>query len=113
MPLKGRGIAVDEVVLDLEDSVPAAAKDEAREALVAALADGDWAPRTVAVRINAVGTPWFRSDVEELVSRAGERIDAIVVPEGRGRRSAPAHRHQPRRARAPRATQSGRSRSRR
>ena len=80
MPLKGRGIAVDEVVLDLEDSVPAAAKDEAREALIDALAERDWAPRTVAVRVNAVGTPWFRSDVEELVSRAGERIDAIVVP---------------------------------
>ena len=32
------------------------------------------------MRINGVGTPWFRRDLEELVSRAGERIDSIVVP---------------------------------
>jgi len=80
MPEKGRSIAVDEVILDLEDSVAADAKNEARTALIEALARPDWQPRTVAVRINAVGTPWFRDDVEELVSRVAERIDALVVP---------------------------------
>jgi citrate lyase subunit beta/citryl-CoA lyase len=80
MPEKGRAIAVDEVVLDLEDSVAPAAKDDARETLVEARAHPDWAPRSIAVRINGVGTPWLQRDVQELVSRAGERIDAIVVP---------------------------------
>jgi citrate lyase subunit beta/citryl-CoA lyase len=80
MPLKARGIAVDEVILDLEDSVPAAGKDEARESLIEALGEDDWAPRSVAVRINGVGTPWFEPDVDELVARAGKRLDSIVVP---------------------------------
>ena len=80
MPAKGRAIAVDEVILDLEDSVAAEGKDEARETLIEALAQADWTPRSVAVRINGVGTPWFRRDLEELVSRAGDRIDSIVVP---------------------------------
>jgi citrate lyase subunit beta / citryl-CoA lyase len=80
MPEKGRAIAVDEVVLDLEDSVPVAAKDEARETLVEALEREDWAPRTVAVRINGVDSRWSEDDVSELVTRAGERIDSIVVP---------------------------------
>ena len=80
MPLKARTIAVDEVVLDLEDSVPAAGKDEARETLIEALGEGDWAPRSIAVRINGLGTPWFERDIAELVARAGERLDSIVVP---------------------------------
>jgi citrate lyase subunit beta/citryl-CoA lyase len=80
MPEKGRSIIVDEVVLDLEDSVAASAKDEARETLVEALGRPDWAPRSVAVRVNGVGTPWLQRDIEALVSRAGERIDSIVVP---------------------------------
>jgi citrate lyase subunit beta/citryl-CoA lyase len=80
MPTKGRSIAVDEVILDLEDSVAAEGKDEARETLIDALAQPDWAPSSVAVRINGVGTRWFRRDLEELVSRAGDRIDSIVVP---------------------------------
>lgn len=80
MPLKARGIAVDEVILDLEDSVPAADKDEARAALIEALGEGEWAPRSVAVRINGVGTPWFERDVDELVARAGGPVDSIVIP---------------------------------
>ncbi|HXV53532.1 MAG TPA: CoA ester lyase [Solirubrobacterales bacterium] len=80
MPEKGRSIAVDEVVLDLEDSVPVAAKDEARETLVEVLGRDGWAPRSVAVRINGLDSPWWETDVGELVSRAGGRIDSIVVP---------------------------------
>lgn len=80
MPDKGRAIAVDEVVLDLEDSVPAAGKEEARAGLVDALGSGEWAPRSIAVRINGIDTPWFRSDVSELVAGAGSAIDSIVVP---------------------------------
>ena len=37
---KGRGLEADEVVIDLEDAVVPAAKDEARDAVVAALARG-------------------------------------------------------------------------
>ena len=59
---KGATLAADEVVLDLEDAVVPARKDEARAAVAAAL-DGDWAAESVAVRVNAIGSPWCHSDL--------------------------------------------------
>ena len=54
---KGATLEADEIVVDLEDAVVPAAKDDARAAVVDALA-GDWAAPAVAVRVNAIGTPW-------------------------------------------------------
>src|SRR5215210_1821625 len=45
---KGATLVADEVVLDLEDAVVPEAKEEARHAVVAALA-GEWAAESVAV----------------------------------------------------------------
>jgi citrate lyase subunit beta/citryl-CoA lyase len=50
------------VVLDLEDAVAPAAKDTARDAVRAWLADG----RQAVVRINANDTPWFDADLRML-----------------------------------------------
>src|ERR1700759_3783047 len=49
---KALGVSADEVVFDLEDSVAPGAKQQAREAIAATLAQPAWARRTVAVRIN-------------------------------------------------------------
>lgn len=76
----------DEVVIDLEDAVPVGEKDRAREALRAV----DW-PRVsdervrIAVRVNAVGTPWCHRDLE-LVARGSAPVSSVVVPkvESRG-----------------------------
>lgn len=70
----------DEVVLDLEDGVAAAARPAARRAVVEALRTADWGDATVAVRINAVETPETLRDVLEVVGGAGARIDCLVVP---------------------------------
>lgn len=68
-------------MLDLEDSVaPADKTDETRERVVQALHAGPWFARTLAVRVNAVGTPWCADDLVHLVLRAGARIDCVVVP---------------------------------
>lgn len=65
----------DAVVLDLEDAVPAGAKDAAREAAVQACA----APRDrpLWVRVNAPGTPFSAADVAAL---AGSGADGIRLP---------------------------------
>ena len=34
----------------------------------------------VAVRVNAIDSPWFAEDVAELAGRAGTRIGSLVVP---------------------------------
>jgi citrate lyase subunit beta/citryl-CoA lyase len=76
---KAAASAADEVVLDLEDAVAAAAKDAARSTVLAALEEVDWGNRAVAVRVNAIGGPWCHQDV---VALAGARVRprSIVVP---------------------------------
>jgi citrate lyase subunit beta/citryl-CoA lyase len=78
---KAAGLAADEVILDLEDAVAPAAKDQARTLVAAAAAASDgWAAPQRAVRINAVTTPWAYRDVIEVVERAGRGISSIVLP---------------------------------
>lgn len=55
------GIAPDVAVIDLEDAVPPDAKADARDAALAAL-DGLAPGPTLFVRINPVGSPWWRHD---------------------------------------------------
>ncbi|MGH2967697.1 MAG: aldolase/citrate lyase family protein, partial [Solirubrobacteraceae bacterium] len=74
---KGRTLAADEVVIDLEDAVLPGAKDEAREAVADALAD-DWAAEAVAVRVNAVGTPWCHLDLAMLAASGREAVTAVL-----------------------------------
>ena len=74
---KGATLAADEVVLDLEDAVVPAAKDEARAALAAALA-GDWAAESVAVRVNAIGSPWCHLDLVALAASGREVLTAVL-----------------------------------
>jgi citrate lyase subunit beta/citryl-CoA lyase len=73
---KGRGLAADEVVLDLEDAVVPAAKEQARADVVRALA-GEWAAESVAVRVNAIGSSWSHVDLAALA--ASERVALTVV----------------------------------
>jgi citrate lyase subunit beta/citryl-CoA lyase len=84
---KARGLAADEVILDLEDAVAPAVKEQARTLVAAALASGDWAAPVRAVRINGAVSQWAHRDVIEVVERAGARLDAIVLPKV----STPAH----------------------
>jgi len=74
--LKARELACDVVVLDLEDAVAPEAKDEAREAAVAAIADG-FGGREVVLRVNALDTPWGEADLAAAVRAAP---DAVLAP---------------------------------
>jgi citrate lyase subunit beta/citryl-CoA lyase len=80
MLVKARSLPADEVVIDLEDAVAPAQKDEARAATVAALGQDDWEVRSIAVRVNGTDTPWFERDVSDLADRFGEAFGSIVVP---------------------------------
>jgi citrate lyase subunit beta/citryl-CoA lyase len=69
---KASALPADEVILDLEDGVAADAKAEARANLALGRARG-----TLAIRINGIGTPWWRDD---LAAVADARPDVVVVP---------------------------------
>jgi citrate lyase subunit beta/citryl-CoA lyase len=77
---KAQALDADEVFLDLEDAVAPEAKPIARDNIVAALRDGDWAAKTVAVRVNDWTTPYTFRDVADVVGAAGARIDCVVLP---------------------------------
>ena len=77
---KARDVPVDEVMLDLEDSVAPSAKDEARDLVAGALQAGGWDGKLLAVRVNGATTRWAYRDVIAAIESAPGAIDAIVLP---------------------------------
>jgi citrate lyase subunit beta/citryl-CoA lyase len=77
---KAQTLPVDEVFLDLEDSVAPLAKEEARKNVVTALREGDWSGKTRVVRVNDLTTQWTYRDVIEVVENAGELVDCVMLP---------------------------------
>ncbi|GAA1886878.1 HpcH/HpaI aldolase/citrate lyase family protein [Lapillicoccus jejuensis] len=74
---KARTLPADALILDLEDAVAPDAKDAARENACAAVRSGAYGDREVAIRVNAVGTPWHAAD---LAAAAAAGPHAVVVP---------------------------------
>jgi citrate lyase subunit beta/citryl-CoA lyase len=77
---KARGLAVDEVMLDLEDSVAPVEKPAARDVAVAALKEGGWEGKLVAVRVNGATTPWAYQDVIAVVEGAPGAVNSLILP---------------------------------
>ncbi|MDP9056694.1 MAG: CoA ester lyase [Pseudomonadota bacterium] len=74
---KARGLPADIIILDLEDAVAPELKAEARSAAVAAVREGGFGTREVAVRANGLDTPWGADDLAALASSGA---DAVLVP---------------------------------
>jgi citrate lyase subunit beta/citryl-CoA lyase/malyl-CoA/(S)-citramalyl-CoA lyase len=70
----------DAIMLDLEDSVPAEMKMEARSRIIGSLLSRDWRNKTVLYRMNSLDTPFGYRDLLEVVEAAGPVIDAVVIP---------------------------------
>jgi citrate lyase subunit beta / citryl-CoA lyase len=77
---KAQSLPADQVFLDLEDSVAPSAKAQARDNVVSALREGNWAGKTTVVRVNDCTTQWTYRDVTTVVSEAGDRLDCIMLP---------------------------------
>jgi citrate lyase subunit beta/citryl-CoA lyase len=60
--------------------VAPAEKKAARGLVAEALSAHDWGPKTRAVRINGVHTPWAYGDLIDVVTRAGRALDVVIVP---------------------------------
>lgn len=74
---KARTLDCDAVILDLEDAVAPDSKPEARAAAVEAASRGRFGHRLLAIRVNALSTPWGRDD---FAAASAASVDAIVVP---------------------------------
>ena len=80
LPEKMARSAADVVNLDLEDSVAPDDKDRARRHVIDALRGVGWGAKHVAVRINALDTPWWDRDAVALIEEGGPRLDQIMIP---------------------------------
>ena len=74
---KAKTLAVDALILDLEDAVAPDAKPTAREAACAAARSGEYGRREITIRVNAADTEWHEQD---LAAACAAGPDAIVVP---------------------------------
>ncbi|HEX7874211.1 MAG TPA: CoA ester lyase [Sphingobium sp.] len=74
---KARTLPADVVILDLEDAVAPEMKAEARAAAVAAVQEGGFGDREVAIRTNGLDTEWGADD---LAAVALSGANAILVP---------------------------------
>jgi len=81
---KARGLAADQVFLDLEDACAPLAKAAARKTIVEALSEGGWGDKTRVVRVNDWTTEWTYRDVVEVVEGAGEDLDCLMLPKVQG-----------------------------
>ncbi|HET6469778.1 MAG TPA: CoA ester lyase [Geminicoccaceae bacterium] len=75
---KGRSLAADALIMDLEDAVAPDAKVQGRETILKALGDkAAFGRREIVVRVNGLDTPWGQAD---LAAMAGAGADAILLP---------------------------------
>lgn len=74
---KGRTLAADGLILDLEDAVAPDAKEMARQQIGAALEAGGYGARELIVRVNGLESPWGYDDI---VAAAGFGADAVLLP---------------------------------
>jgi len=77
---KAPTLGADLVFLDLEDAVAPDDKERARENVIGALNVHDWSGCAVSVRINGLDTHYCYRDVIEVVERAGDVLDTILIP---------------------------------
>ncbi|WP_017934357.1 HpcH/HpaI aldolase/citrate lyase family protein [Nocardioides sp. Iso805N] len=74
---KAKTLAVDALILDLEDAVAPDAKAQARLNAAAAITSGEYGAKELTIRINGTGTQWHAADI---AAAAAAGPDAIVVP---------------------------------
>ena len=74
---KGKTLAADGLILDLEDSVFPDAKEEARDRVCRATTAGGFGGREVLIRVNGLGTAWGRDDI---VAASSSGADGILLP---------------------------------
>lgn len=74
---KARALPADALIFDLEDAVAPEAKEEARAAIAATMAQGGYGKRELVIRVNALSTPWGRDDV---LAAAKAGPDGVLFP---------------------------------
>ena len=75
---------VDVVLGNLEDAIPADAKEAARAGFIAMAKASDFGETGLWTRINALNSPWALDDICEIVAAIGQKLDVIMLPKVEG-----------------------------
>jgi malyl-CoA/(S)-citramalyl-CoA lyase len=75
---------VDVVLGNLEDAIPADAKEAARSGFIAMAEACDFGATGLWTRINALNSPWMLDDVSEIVAAVGNKLDVVMLPKVEG-----------------------------
>jgi malyl-CoA/(S)-citramalyl-CoA lyase len=75
---------VDVVLGNLEDAIPADAKEAARRGFIAMAKANDFGATGLWTRINALNSPWMLDDVIEIVGAIGNKLDVVMLPKVEG-----------------------------
>jgi malyl-CoA/(S)-citramalyl-CoA lyase len=75
---------VDVVLGNLEDAIPADAKEAARSGFIAMAKSCDFGETGLWTRINALNSPWVLDDICEIVAAVGQKLDVIMLPKVEG-----------------------------
>ena len=70
----------DLIVIDLDDLVAPEHKVKARLNAIKALTEINWESRPKAIRINALNTPYAYLDLTEIVCKAGQSLELMLIP---------------------------------
>lgn len=71
---------VDVVLGNLEDAIPADAKEAARDGFIAMARNNNFGATGLWTRINALNSPWALDDVTAIVAAIGNKLDVIMLP---------------------------------
>jgi malyl-CoA/(S)-citramalyl-CoA lyase len=71
---------VDVVLGNLEDAIPAAAKEAARLGFIELARSNEFGGTGLWTRINAFASPWALDDITDIVAAVGRKLDVIMVP---------------------------------
>jgi len=75
---------VDVVLGNLEDAIPADAKEAARAGFIAMAETNDFGATGLWTRVNALNSPWVLDDICEIVAAVGQKLDVIMLPKVEG-----------------------------
>jgi malyl-CoA/(S)-citramalyl-CoA lyase len=75
---------VDVVLGNLEDAIPADAKEAARRGFIEMARAVDFGATGLWTRINALNSPWALDDVVEIVAAVGRKLDVVMLPKVEG-----------------------------
>lgn len=75
---------VDILLGNLEDAIPMADKEAARQGFINVAKNLAMGDTQLWTRVNSLDSPWFLEDVTRIVSEVGDKVDVIMIPKVEG-----------------------------